>query len=580
MRLCCAAPRSVSRGSEIVLLFGRVKQIMAAASEEVERLRAGRVAEEVTRDAMAAAASAMPQLRMLLREFETEVSAPTDAPFADDDAFFRFLELRFAVRTLVLDADNELSRAVLGDSHPVGRASDVGEPRSEAEGTGGGDLRPHTAVTATGSRAEAAAATADSDSDDEALPRGHPEVLAARITALEQLSSALEARCEARVAATSAAGLPRPRFLRVVESYKLSKVEVQIFAWLAVAPSATSQRLRSWINAPSTYGSPLRSTHYCMATLTGASALAVEAFTDDARSHVKEGVLILEDTGYDDPKPKLSSEAILMMRGATLKSDQALKLSDTVLSRVMAEDAAAAQASDGAGSADTASVEDAGGVDGEDAGAGVDGAGETKGVEDGSQGVDGGSGDGTASDLGSDLDDDDKALMKEVAELQGEIPSLIRTLSSGRDIDGARSGASTSTPAAPSSVHVSFADDADSDDDESLKPYESSLSYLDDQFQKLAQALRVAQVRRSKEMKEAGTGAEDRSYYRSDRARVNKHEVSAKYRLLAAKIEARLKATAEKGLELPRLEILASKLGLDAFEKSVVISESPLPAPS
>lgn len=102
-----------------------------------------------------------------------------------------------------------------------------------------------------------------------------------------------------------------------------------------------------------------------------------------------------------------------------------------------------------------------------------------------------------------------------------------------------------------------------------LKPYPqgNELEYLEECFQLVALMVRGNAARLKDDLKQEGT----RFYtWEGGDVKHGKRELSARLRLAERKVNARVRLTRESGNSLPRLEILAERLGLDAFEKKMI----------
>lgn len=111
--------------------------------------------------------------------------------------------------------------------------------------------------------------------------------------------------------------------------------------------------------------------------------------------------------------------------------------------------------------------------------------------------------------------------------------------------------------------------------EEGFKPYATSLEYLDERFQLLGYQVQLAQARLREDIKrtDAGHDSQNDSYPGLlPTKKVNMPELEAKRRITAHRIAKRLRKTrVTPGAELPRLEALAEKLGLDGFEKDILV---------
>ncbi|CAM6093219.1 unnamed protein product [Calypogeia fissa] len=281
------------------------------------------------------------------------------------------------------------------------------------------------------------------------------------------------------------------------------------------------------------------------------SLMEVEDFLDDKRTHMAEGIIVVEQdksVGYGK-SVRMSKEAVSVLLRRPLKTEQRLKFSKTELLNVLETSEANSSEND---VKKTSKVQ----------------------------------GDLVRDPKPKPLDENDLAV-RDVAAHVGELDELLKSsrkpeqkLEAPLD-DTASSEVVSTSEVGMANGTVSVIDRqcgvADSlkeeEKDGELSVYKSSLEYLDDSFQELALKLQIAKARHKEDMKEALN--DERPWYDRSSKVSNLRELMAKLRFAQNRLIERMKLT-EKACEdgsaqLPRLEALAKKLGLDEFEKGVVI---------
>lgn len=109
-------------------------------------------------------------------------------------------------------------------------------------------------------------------------------------------------------------------------------------------------------------------------------------------------------------------------------------------------------------------------------------------------------------------------------------------------------------------------------DDREPRCYTCELEYLNDQFSMVMQQVQQANQRLEQELKDSGTkDSQPRWMRESEGKKRSIGELTAKLKLAQRKIDLSLQLTREEGSFYPRLEGLVDQLGLDTFEKSVIL---------
>jgi hypothetical protein len=107
-------------------------------------------------------------------------------------------------------------------------------------------------------------------------------------------------------------------------------------------------------------------------------------------------------------------------------------------------------------------------------------------------------------------------------------------------------------------------------DDSSVLPYpkENQLEYLEECFQMVALMVRGNAARMKDDMKKEGTRMNN---WDVGDVKHGRRELQAKLKLHESRVARRVAVTKDAGLPPPRLEVIAERLGLDSFEKKMVI---------
>ncbi|CAK9229367.1 unnamed protein product [Sphagnum troendelagicum] len=354
---------------------------------------------------------------------------------------------------------------------------------------------------------------------------------------IEDILGKIEAQAEALLSAADVS--MHPLVLQLAGRYQLTASESDLFQLLFVRGASKSPSVKAFLW-------PRQDDKEMAMELCAMSVLEVEEFLDDKRTHMVEGIIVGQDD-YEGKTIRMTNEAVSVLLLRPLKTEQRLKLSKTELLSVM-ESLQAETATDGmavdavgilssTGTEDKVSLSDIGEPTLANMANAEPGLAESRKRKFGEV---------------NDLDD--------IAAKVDQLDELVR-----EEMGSQRKRTTTSVQA----------DEDPKSFKGELRPYSSSLEYLDDAFQVLALMLRIAKARHKEEMKEAFN--DERPWY--DAYRTSKvssiRELRAKLRFVQNRLQERMKLT-EDGLkdgvtQLPRLEALARKLGLDEFEKGVVV---------
>lgn len=99
-------------------------------------------------------------------------------------------------------------------------------------------------------------------------------------------------------------------------------------------------------------------------------------------------------------------------------------------------------------------------------------------------------------------------------------------------------------------------------------PKDNQLEYLEECFQMVALMVRGNAARLKDDMKKEGTKV---STWDAGDVKHGRRELQAKLRVHEIKVQRRVQATKTAGMPTPRLEVIAERLGLDSFEKKMVL---------
>ncbi|GLJ32583.1 hypothetical protein SUGI_0655660 [Cryptomeria japonica] len=460
------------------------------------------------------------EVKVLLKEFDAELSTITNegegkespplTPFTDAE-WLAHLELKFVLRSLKIEMLRTVGRCI-GAVYSDGLASHIS-----------------------------------------------PTAVNKALMTVQEMTEKIESRAQKRLSITDP-GL-FPMVLRLVDRYALSMAESDLFQLLFVRGASKSLTFRAII------GGRQDDKEIAM-ELCGMSFLEVEQFLDDKRTHISEGIIIGQDE-YEGKTVRMINEAISALLLGSLNTEQRLKLSKTELLNVM--ESSKIQDSIPIDTVDYSSqlslpiiVESNGTPSLTDLNPGIDNSSSRKRRHVSTDQAD------TSDDLAAETSYTNKLLsQRQISEHQEmEVP----VDNENKKIKLCGTDAGTSSETCPSSGPSDEEVKASTNE---LQPYTSSLEYLDDAFQALALMLRIAKARHKENLKEACNN--ERPWYDVYRpAKVSSiRELCAKLKYVQNRLHERIKIT-EQGLkdgstELPRLEALARKLGLDEFEKGVVV---------
>lgn len=379
------------------------------------------------------------------------------------------------------------------------------------------------------------------------------------ILIMDELIEKIEARAQTRLSVTDPHILPV--ILHLVSRYELSAAESDLFQLLFVHGASKSVSFRAVTGGK--YDDEEMAVKLCRMSI-----LELEEFLDDKRTHISEGIIVGQ-VDYHGKTIRMAKEAISALLLRPLNTDQRLKLSKTELLNVM----------------ETSKIQNNKLVDTVEHVSQIALPAFTEGNATCSPlgfqtGLDNsfsqkGKGEAFQEAMDEDLAVGVADLNKLVNEIQTfarqEITVAAENESKETEFCGIDGGVSSKTCALPSGPIDEVAKFLTSD----LGPYSSSLEYLDDAFQVLALMLRIAKARHKENIKEACN--DERGWYDVHRpTKVSSvRELCAKLKYVQNRLQERIRLT-EQGLkdgstELPRLEALARKLGLDEFEKGAVL---------
>ncbi|CAK4675475.1 hypothetical protein LEN26_006393 [Aphanomyces euteiches] len=301
---------------------------------------------------------------------------------------------------------------------------------------------------------------------------------------------------------------PMPRVHRLAKHYELTEKELELFQLMVIFQGCQSSTVRSQMIEEDCNRKMM--TFQRLACI---SEIDIEEFYEDTRPHVKEGTVIAEVDNYTTVLT-LSSICVRVMLGRTLTPNHMLKVSQTALESLLREEGCMVE--------QVLELSEHLDQDGEDVSDDDAPNGETV-VED-------------------DAVEDDK---------EDDVSSFIGNYKNRPEKE----------PLLPQLTEAN-----------ALLPYnpDNQLEYLEDRFQVVAFAIRASGARVKDQMKEAGTKQPWGDSY-GNTMNAGRRELKAKQRVQDRKVTHRLTLTRAAQLPLPRLEEMATKFKLNAFEQNVIV---------
>ncbi|KAF0696031.1 Aste57867_13194 [Aphanomyces stellatus] len=338
--------------------------------------------------------------------------------------------------------------------------------------------------------------------------------MVARLDFMERLLAYVAWVGTQRLAITS----PLPRVHRLAKVYELSEKELALFQLMVIFQGCQSTTVRSQMIEEDCNRKMMN-----FQRLACISEIDIEEFYDDTRAHVKEGTVIAELDNYTTILT-LSSICVRVMLGRTLTPNHMLKVSQTALEDLLREEGCFVEQV----------LELSEDMDGRD---------------DGPVSEDDEEDDGNHDHQDDSMLEDDGAIVDD--EKDEDISSFI--------------GSYKQKPEREPMIHQLTEANA-------MLPYNPSnqLEYLEDRFQVVAFAIRASGARVKDQMKEAGTKQPWGESYGNPMT-AGRRELKAKQRVQDRKVQHRLTLTRSAQLELPRLEAMAAKFKLNAFEQNVIV---------
>lgn len=257
--------------------------------------------------------------------------------------------------------------------------------------------------------------------------------------------------------------------------------------------------------------------------------------------------LILVDVSYDNKKsPRITAEVAAALTGQVLDDKTRLKLAGTLLLAIVDEDLDTATGTNDCQVSTPAKKRQR--LDSEQKGLDVE-----KSELAGLNALMGGE-----LDLSSERSTDNIGKSSSSALDEGTEATTMKK--------GGSSEATASVGVAGGAVEI----EAQAEDPDG--PYTNSLSLLSDYFLMVAEHIKLSREQLKRDMEEV-TNDEDKPSWDREKSgnKANLREFEAKLRLVKNKIARRLELTSEEGLPAPRLEVLCRVLGLDEFEKKVLV---------
>jgi SpoVK/Ycf46/Vps4 family AAA+-type ATPase len=327
---------------------------------------------------------------------------------------------------------------------------------------------------------------------------------------------------------------------RVSNAYDLSTLETRVLQFLVTCKIQSDSTIQSLLQSgkergiasdPDIFFSPEIFRYVC-----GASPLEMKEILDEDHVLVKDRLLVLTlDEFGGSPTLEASDEACRAFLGQDLSTEDKLKLAGTKLLDI---------------------------IDGPDNGMAADGSkanshaknsASRATIQDMLQSIDlEGSMTPKSADTGDDLEGSSNTSGELVteADLEGLLDKKLEapTVKSALDTEQVIS------------------------DSKEPRRYTCELDYLKDQFDLVLQKVIHSRHRIAQDLRNASVPDSRPSWMRTENTpKVSSGETTAKIRLAQRKIDHSLDLTRKEGTFYPRLELLVDQLGLDAFEKSVLV---------
>ncbi|KDO29881.1 hypothetical protein SPRG_04948 [Saprolegnia parasitica CBS 223.65] len=367
--------------------------------------------------------------------------------------------------------------------------------------------------------------------------------MSARLIFLERLMEYVAWLGDQRLALTQ----PAPRVHRLAKRYGMNAKETELFQLMVIFQGCQSTTVRSQM-----VEEDVNRKMMSFQRLAGISEIDIEEFHDDSREHVKEGTLLADCDNYITILT-LSSISVRVMLGRTLSPSQILKLSQTSLEAILREEGIVYE--------HVLELQD-------DAMAGSDNE-QPNEHDDNDDVVDETEEAATEDETPPDdsivaiEEDDEEEVVDDDDDDDDDITSAYSFIGKYKPTKSAH-GSSGPSPDVPLLHHLT--------DKNALLPYspENQLEYLEDRFQVVAFAIRASGARVKDQMKEAGTKQPWNDNYGTTMS-AGKRELKAKQRVQDRRVAHRLQLTRTANLALPRLEEMATKFKLNAFEQNVIV---------
>eukprot|EP00053_Salpingoeca_punica_P018938 m.188408 g.188408 ORF g.188408 m.188408 type:complete len:649 (+) comp17536_c0_seq2:118-2064(+) len=244
------------------------------------------LAKQLGDSGLAALKDRVPQLALLLNEFDAELRGLyklKNTPFESDAEYWRLAELDFTMRMLLISSQTSLRRTLYSK---------------------------------------------------DGVPVEVPDLV-------ERLSATIRSTATARILASIASKEKKPRIISLQELYQLSQLEVELYSLLVLKQSAKSLACRSWL---AEYGVDAVGT--MLADLCGATEVELDWFYSEERPHIKEGVILVDMSMENLRVPRVPPDVARAIVGEhQLNSEQRLKLAMTAVLTVAEESERQSQSS-------------------------------------------------------------------------------------------------------------------------------------------------------------------------------------------------------------------------------------------
>lgn len=411
----------------------------------------------------------------------------------------------------------------------------------------------------------------------------------------------LKAFCLARVEATKVDAVKvLPRIIRLCEKYQFNESETDIFHLMVTVQGSVNHHVLNTLLEEDYLKRITGFQRIC-----GMSEVGIEIFCDPDRCHIKEGIVLVEEDNGTHFNLRTPRTVVQLMYGRSVKSDDLLKIAQTAVEDILNNEAVDKKVSKQSSKKrphnkvvvsdkEVAQVDkmlksEEGLVSTGPSLVRVNSLQRRRGTI-AQRSSSSNSPRASIRERGnfSGLSQGLNALLNNRSLKPGQIEALESLLSGNGGLDdydeadddfsnddedeynspSRQPGSSVDIDAAAMDTDISSAVLLD---DDNVKPYpvDNQLEYLEECFQIVQLMVRGNAARMKDDMKKEGTRMNH--WDSGGDVKHGRRELQAKLKLHESRVERRVNITRDAGCPLPRLELIAERLGLDSFEKKIVI---------